>query len=190
MAPRSEPRIRRRQGGPAAAGPAAALLGTRSSPPGAPWVIRCLLALPGGRGGRVGACPAPRLPLAMALAALRQAAQRGATAEALAAAGACSRTLAPAAAALGAARCYGGIPSVLSEVRAGGLKPCTATRTVQRCSQRMPRKRTSSGTQRMPPACWWPTAVPHEMRCCREAWQLPSLLLHHAQQPRLPVAAR
>lgn len=51
----------------------------------------------------------------MALAVLRQAAQRGAAAEALAAAGACSRTLAPAAAALGAARCYGGIPSVLSE---------------------------------------------------------------------------
>lgn len=129
----------------------------------------------------------------MALAVLRQAAQRGAAAEALAAAGACSRTLAPAAAALGAARCYGGIPSVLSEVRAGVLKFYTATRTFQRCSQWMPHKHTSSGTQRMPLACCWQTDVPHELCCCREAWQLPPLLLRHAQQPRftLPtVAAR
>ena len=60
----------------------------------------------------------------MALAALRQAVQRGAVAEALAAAGGCSRAVAPAAAAaLGAARCYGGVP-VLSEVRSDEQPLC------------------------------------------------------------------
>lgn len=76
------------------------------------------------------AAPQPTLerlaPHAMALAALRQAVQRGVAAEAAAAATSCSRSLAgagpatsaaAAAAALGGARWFGGMPGDLEEVR-------------------------------------------------------------------------